>query len=138
MTVIALLSTSKNLQAQSINDMSVSDLKNIAKTLADCQLKTRTLEFLMQDTVALKREIARKEGVIQTMQLQRNTFKSMLDTMQQAISKRDEIITGQQHVIEKISKIKRWAVGVTGGVGIAGLQPTYFVGIGFMRTLIRF
>jgi predicted rRNA methylase YqxC with S4 and FtsJ domains len=136
--VIALLSISKNLQAQSINDMSVSDLKNIAKTLADCQLKTRTLEFLMQDTVALKREIARKEGVIQTMQLQRNTFKSMLDTMQQAISKRDEIITGQQHVIEKISKVKPWGIGPSVGYGFNGLSFSLIVGVTLTRTIIRF
>jgi hypothetical protein len=138
--VIALLSTSKNLQAQSTETkpQSISQMRETAKALADCQLLIREAEFLRQDTAALKKENARKENVIVQLQAQRNTLKGAFDTSQQAISKRDEIITGQQHVIEKTSKVKPWAVGITGGVGVAGLQPTYFVGIGFMRTLIRF
>jgi hypothetical protein len=140
MTVIALLSTSKNLQAQSTETkpQSISQMRETAKALADCQLLIREAEFLRQDTAAMHKEISRKESVILSLLTQRNMVKGMLDTMQQSINKRDEIISGQQNVIEKVSKVKRWNLSLGAGYGFNGKDVGLLIGVTLNRTILRF
>ncbi len=118
--------------------MTVSEFKQVLKLEANYNLKLKQVNFLVQDTAKLKKEINRKEAVIVKILSQRDGYRMLVDTAQQVIAAKEEVIAAQDARIKRLGRVKRWSLGPNVSYGTSGNKMAVFVGIGVMYKIIRF